>query len=90
MERISWTKAARKHNISRTRTLYVMNHPAYTDTIPAPADSRQQDPRLLFLGPDENGVELEVMAVRTTKGLVVIHAMKLKPNKYPDYHPTGD
>jgi hypothetical protein len=39
---------------------------------------------LLFLGPDQNGVELEVMAVRTTQGLVVIHAMKLR-DKYRHY-----
>ena len=35
--------------------------------------------RLVFLGDDESGRALEVMAVRTDRGLLVIHAMDLRP-----------
>jgi hypothetical protein len=34
----------------------------------APRDSRLQDPRLAFLGPDEQGELLEVMAIETETG----------------------
>ena len=35
--------------------------------------------RLVFLGDDASGRVLEVMAVRTDRGLLVIHAMDLRP-----------
>lgn len=39
---------------------------------------------VIFLGPDLNGVPLEVMGVELADGnLVVVHAMKLRP-KYRD------
>ena len=34
---------------------------------------------MVFLGDDESGRALEVMAVRTDRGLLVIHAMDLRP-----------
>ena len=45
----------------------------------APEGSPLSDPRLVFLGPDENGELLEVMAVETdTGGLLVIHAQRIR------------
>ncbi len=32
----------------------------------------------MFLGPDPNGVMLEVMAIETYQGLLIIHAMKMR------------
>lgn len=45
-------------------------------TLPAAGD---RDERLVFLGDDATGRALEVMAVRTERGLLVIHAMDLRP-----------
>lgn len=50
---------------------------------PAPASSPLQDDRLVFLGPDEQGVLLEVMAVEADRGLLIIHAMPIR-NRYLD------
>ena len=51
----------------------------------APAESELQD-LLLFLGPDANGVPLEVVAVEQTDGnLIVIDAMRLRRSLVADY-----
>jgi hypothetical protein len=48
----------------------------------APKDSPISDPRLVFLGPDEQGELLEVMAVETDNdGLLIIHAQPIR-NRY--------
>jgi len=51
---------------------------------PAPDDSPAKDDRLVFLGPDQDGELLEVMAVEITEGLLVIHAMEVR-TQYLDY-----
>lgn len=52
--------------------------------VPAPAG--QADDRLLFLGNDEEGIALEVMAVELQDGgLYVIHAMDLRERYRPQY-----
>ena len=43
-----------------------------------PAEQGRQA-RLVFVVGDESGRPLEVMAVRTDRGLLVIHAMDLRP-----------
>lgn len=49
-------------------------------------DAEAMDDRLLYLGDDVDGQELEVMAVEGSKGeLVVIHAMELR-EKYRDQY----
>lgn len=49
---------------------------------PAPADSPLKDPRLVFLGADEAGELLEVMAIETDpEGLLIIHAQPIR-NRY--------
>jgi hypothetical protein len=41
---------------------------------------------VIFLGPDQQGVPLEVAAIDLENGdLLVIHAMKLRPRYAPDY-----
>jgi hypothetical protein len=57
-----------------------------TDTIirePAPEDSPLKDDRIVFLGPDQNGVLLGVMAIETDQGFVIIHAMKMRRKYRP-------
>ena len=48
----------------------------------APKDSPLKDSRLVFLGPDEQGELLEVMAIETDSDeLLVIHAQPIR-NRY--------
>lgn len=37
----------------------------------------------MFLGPDPNGVMLEIVAVEIEHGLLIIHAMKMRPRYRP-------
>ncbi len=73
---IEFTQSARKHRIGRARVRQVLADPIAEAILPA-EQGRQE--RLVFVGDDESGRALEVMAVRTNRGLLVIHAMDLRP-----------
>lgn len=62
----------------------MIEHCGLVFRVPAPAG--QVDDRLLFLGDDEEGIALEVMAVELQGGgLYVIHAMGLRERYRPQY-----
>ncbi len=73
---IEFTQSARKHRIGRARVRQVLVDPVVETVLPAGSGLQE---RLVFLGDDESGRALEVMAVRTDRGLLVIHAMDLRP-----------
>jgi len=54
---------------------------------PAPADSPRQDERIVFLGPDESGLILEVIAIETDEATVIIHAMPIRGRYRPYLQP---
>jgi len=81
---IRWTRSATRHRINRERSAHVVRTAAAIFRQPAPADSTARDDRLIFLGPDQDGTLLEVMAVETDRGLLVIHAMAMR-EKYRPY-----
>lgn len=56
------------------------------DPIYPPLAGSGESDRVLFLGPDEHGVPLEVLAVELDRGeLLVIHAMRLRRQYRGDY-----
>lgn len=82
--RVSWTDSATKNGISTERSEYVIKHcglrfkhrAAWGDETP-----RSDEFRTLFLGEDEDGVDLEVAAVgddEWSQGFVVFHAAVLR------------
>lgn len=73
---IEFTQSARKHRIGRARVRQVLMDPVVEVVLPAESGLQE---RLVFLGDDESGRALEVMAVRTDRGVLVIHAMDLRP-----------
>ena len=73
---IEFTQSARKHRVGRARVRRVMANPVAQAVLPA---EQGRQARLVFVGDDESGRALEVMAVRTDRGLLVIHAMDLRP-----------
>ncbi len=73
---IEFAQSARKHRVGRARVRQVLADPLAEAVLPA-EEGRQE--RLVFVGDDATGRALEVMAVRTDRGLLVIHAMDLRP-----------
>lgn len=67
---LRFTQAARKHRIGKARVRYVI---ATVD--PAPVTTKRGDVGWLYIGNDDRGLELEVIAVPIPEGLLVIHAM---------------
>lgn len=84
---LKWARAATKHRISRERVRYVIEHCGFRFEQEPPAGSPEDaSPRLIFLGDDENGNALEVMAVELDDGgLLVIHAMPLRDRYRKQY-----
>ncbi len=74
MVEIRFTQAARKHRIGRTSTRHVMATTTATGTT-----TDQGNPGWRYIGPDERGRELEVVAVEVAGAdgdfLLVIHVM---------------
>lgn len=62
---------ARKHGLSRRRIEQALDRHGIADTILGAAS----DPKIRFVGADERGVEIEVVAVVLPKLLLIIHAM---------------
>jgi hypothetical protein len=80
---IRWAKSATKHRINAQRSGHVARTAETIIRQPAPGGSPLEVDRLVFLGPDPNGVMLEVMAIETDQGLLIIHAMKLRSKYRP-------
>jgi uncharacterized DUF497 family protein len=79
---IRWARSATRHRIARLSSGYVVYHPQAVIREAPPADS--PDERIVFLGADQDGTLLEVMAVEVDNALLIIHAMPARP-KYLAY-----
>lgn len=76
---IHFAPSAKRHGIRVDRALHVIQN--CPDPIYPPRSTSGETDRVLFLGPDHDGVPLEVLAVELARGdLLVIHVMKLRPN----------
>jgi hypothetical protein len=81
---IRWARSATKHRVSHARSEHAIRNAVVIIDQPAPADSPNRDDRIVFLGPDQDDTMLEVMAVETEAGLLVIHAMGIR-RKHLEY-----
>jgi hypothetical protein len=84
---LKWTRAATKHRISRGRSRYVIDHCGLRFEQDPPADAPENaSTRLVFLGDDDEGTALEVMAIELEDdALLVIHAMPLRDRYRKQY-----
>ena len=82
-KKIRWARSATKHRVARARSRFVVEHCGLVFRVPPPKG--QVDERLLFLGDDRDGIALEVMGVELAEGLLVIHAMGLRPRYRSQY-----
>lgn len=82
--RIRWARSATKHRISRRRSRYVIENAGLRFRISGPEEAGED--RLLYLGDDESGLALEVMAVEIEgDDLYVIHAMPMRKRYESQY-----
>lgn len=65
------TSRARRHLLTRSRIQQALN--AHTEAVTLLGDGG--DPKILFIGFDGRGIELEIVAVVLPGELLVIHAM---------------
>jgi len=84
---LKWARAATKHRVSRERSRYVIEHCGLRFEQDPPVDAPEKaSARFVFLGDDEEGAALEVMAVELEDGaLLVIHAMPLRDRYQKQY-----
>lgn len=81
---VRFARAATRHRISKDRIRHVIaNYQVRFEESPPETDSaRPRSPRVVYLGNDDHGRPLEIMAVEGKRGeLLVIHAMELR-DKY--------
>ncbi|SRR6266702_677833 len=71
VQRVRFTQSTRKHRIGRAHALHVMNN--CTPTITAATSELPE--RRTWIGADDRGVELEIVAVVEPDYLLVIHVM---------------
>jgi hypothetical protein len=82
--KLRWARSATRHRISRQRSAYVIEHARLRFRLPA--EGGQRDDRLLYVGDDEDGLEIEVMAVELEGDeLFVIHAMPMREKYRGEY-----
>lgn len=68
---VLWYRSARRHRVGRTHALHVMTTSDPT-VVPATA---AYDERLVWIGVDDRGIELEIVALVLVDAVVVIHVM---------------
>lgn len=73
---IEFAQSARRHRVGRARARQAMASALVMAVIP---DELGRQERIVFLGRDDSGRLLEVMAVPIEGGLLVIHVMDLRP-----------
>jgi hypothetical protein len=86
---VRFARSATRHRISKDRIRYVIANYRVRFEEPPQEGLGQRSIRIVYLGDDADGQELEVMAVELEGGgLYVIHAMPLR-KKYRTKYEEG-
>ena len=72
VRRVRFTQSARKHRIGKAHALAAMEAAGEPEVVPA---VEGLDARLVWVGPDDRGVVLEVIGVDLPDYLLIIHVM---------------
>lgn len=70
---VRFAQATRKHRIGKAHALAALADAGNPAIVPA--RDGQSDDRLVFVGVDDRGVELEVIAIQLPEYLFIIHVM---------------
>jgi hypothetical protein len=68
---VRWYRSARRHRIGKAHAMYVIDS---VDPVRVPP-SADADARLVWIGVDDRGIELEIVALDLEEAVVVIHVM---------------
>jgi hypothetical protein len=68
---LRFSQSARRHRIGKAHALHVIQHVQPTQI---PADDQMRE-RLVWIGSDDRGLDLEVVAIVEMDYLLVIHVM---------------
>jgi len=68
-KQVRWFRSARRHRIGKASAFFVMTHVVATET----AETEDLDARLSWVGLDERGRELEIVALDLPDSIIVIH-----------------
>jgi len=68
---VRWFRSARRHRIGKAHAMHVIST---TDPVRVPATANL-DARLVWIGDDDRGIELEIVALDLPDAIVVIHVM---------------
>jgi len=68
---LRWYRSARRHRIGKAHAKFVIDS-VVPDHVPASAIA---DARLVWIGEDDRGVELEIVALDLVDAIVVVHVM---------------
>lgn len=74
---VFFARTAAKHRISQARAQYVLDHHVWAYPVGRGVT--------LYMGPDRNGIDLEVGAVQRGADTYVIHAMKIRDEFLDEY-----
>jgi hypothetical protein len=77
---IRWYRSARRHRIGKAHAMHVINsiEPEYVQA------TATTDARLVWVGEDDRGVELEIVALDLDEAVVVIHVMATELRRRSD------
>lgn len=67
---LAWTRSSRRHRIGRAHARHVID-----SATPTPIKTADGSQALLWVGPDDRGLELEIVAVILPDVHLVIHVM---------------
>lgn len=68
---VRFARAARKHRIGKAHVLFVLENNESVSVLPRDGE----DQKLLWVGHDDRGLELEVIALELSECILVIHVM---------------
>lgn len=73
MQEVRFAQSARRHRIGKAHALAALENAGDPVVVSAPSDDLND--RLVFVGVDDRGIELEIIAVQLPSFLYVIHVM---------------
>jgi hypothetical protein len=89
--RVQFARSATRHRITKNSIQHVIANYHLRFEEPPPDGARARSPRTVYLGDDQDGQALEIMAVQGNQGeLLVIHAMKMREKYRRRYEEAED